>query len=351
MKLIKVIRKMLGMSYKEVCRSLRVAHSTFMRWKERMKKGEPMVKRPGPRKEAPLELKGLMDRIRRLSHKRKRSHGVGLLFEEYNGEISRRDFNCLVRLTRADLNRERAAWMRRIVWLQPGLVWGMDDSEYGVDAEYKKLYLHSVRDLPSKYQFDPLGGDFAKGPRVEENLKLLFDLYGAPLFVKRDQGPNLAHTAVEDLLGEYMVIPLVSPVGYPPYNGGIERSQYEIQSKIEANLPEGEPIQRQHFHVYGQVAAYELNHIPRRSLKGRTPCEVFFSEKRGARFSKRKRCEIFEWIKKLACEIMAELGKSTKPAVQAAWRMAVETWLQLNGHIKVSRGGKVSPYFLPLESH
>jgi len=30
---------------------------------------------------------------------------------------------------------------------------------------------------------------------------------------------------------------------------------------------------------------------------------------------------------------------------------AVESWLQLNGFIQVSRDGKVLPYFSPLESH
>jgi hypothetical protein len=302
-------------------------------------------------KEAPLELEGLMERIQCLDHKRKRSFGTGHLFEEYKGMVSRRDFYHLVDLARSDMNREKAALMRRIEWRQPGLVWGMDDTFYGLDEHDGKLFLHAVRDLPSRYEFNPLGGDFARGPKVAENLRRLFDRYGHPLFLKRDNGGNLAHFKVEELLSEYMVIPLNSPRRYPPYNGAVERGQYELKSRIRMRQADYWSIPRRHFQVYGESAAYELNHLPRRSLGGRPSCQVFFSEKGGAKFSKRKRREIFEWIKNLSCAIMVGLGKSSRRAAEAAWRTAVESWLQLNGFIQVSRNGKVLPYFLPLESH
>jgi len=350
-KLIKVIKKMLSMSYKEACLSLDFGYSTFMRWKKRMQKGKPLVKKPGPKKEAPLELIGLMDRIRSLDHKQKRSHGTGLLFEEYKGMVSRRDFNNLVNLARADMNRDKIAWMRRIEWLQPGLVWAMDDTFYGRDENDLKLFLHSVRDLPSRYQFNPISGDFAGGPAVAQNLRRLFDRYGHPLFLKRDNGSNLAHSEVEKVLSEHMVIPLNSPRGYPPYNGAIEKAQHELKSRVRMRQANFWSIPRRHFHVYGESASHDLNHLPRRSQQGRTSCQVFFSEKGGAKFSKRKRREIFDWIKNLSFAIMVGLGRSSKRAAQAAWRTAVESWLQINGFIQVSRNGKVLPYFSPLESH
>jgi len=350
-KLIKVVKKMLRLSYREVCRSLDFGYSTFMRWKDRMKKGKPLAEKPGPKKEAPLELKGLMDRIRSLDHKRKRSFGTGHLFEEYKDQVSRRDFHRLVELARADLYREKAAWMRRIEWKQPGLVWAMDDTFYDRDEHNLKLFLHAVRDLPSKYQFDPLSGRFAKGPEVTKNLKRLFDRYGHPLFMKRDNGSNLGHSSVEELFSEYMVIPLNSPRRYPPYNGAIEKAQYELKSAVRMRQANFWSISRMHFPVYGASAAHDLNHRPRRSLQGRTSCQVFFSEKGGVKYSKRKRREIFEWIKNLSCAIMVGLGTSSKRAAQAAWRTAVESWLQLNGFIEVSRNGKVLPYFSAVESH
>ena len=153
------------------------------------------------------------------------------------------------------------------------------------------------------------------------------------------------------MLSEYMVIPLNSPRRYPPYNGAVEKGQYELKSGIRMRQAKYGSIPRRHFQVYGESAAYALNHLPRRSLARRPACQVFFSGKGGVRYSKRKRREIFEWIKNLSCAIMVGLGTSSKRAAEAAWRMAVESWLQKNGFIQVSRDGKVLPYFLPSESH
>jgi transposase InsO family protein len=348
---MKVIKKMLKVSYRDVCRSLDFGYSTFMRWKGRVRKGTPIVEKPGPKKTMPLELTGLMDGIRSLDHKRKRSYGTGLLFEVYQDQVSRGTYKRLVRLARADANREKAARMRRIEWKQPGLVWGMDDTYFGRDENYRKLFLHSVRDLSSRYQFEPLGGDFARGPKVAENLKRLFDRYGPPLILKRDNGSNLEHHDVEKVLSEYRVIPLNSPRRYPPYNGAVEKGQFELKQKIGKRKANYWALPRRHFHVYAESASYELNHVPRRCIRMKTSCQVFFSEKGGVKFPKRRRREIFEWIKDLSCAIMVGLGNSSKRAAQAAWRLAVESWLQLNGFIQVSRDGKVLPYFLPEMSH
>ena len=50
--------------------------------------------------------------------------------------------------------------------------------------------------------------------------------------MKRDNGSNLNHQAVNELLSEYMVLPLNSPTYYPQYNGGIENSQSIIKSAL-----------------------------------------------------------------------------------------------------------------------
>jgi hypothetical protein len=65
-------------------------------------------------------------------------------------------------------------------------------------------------------------------------LTATFNRFGAPLFVKRDNGSNLNHTAVNDVLIEYFVMPVNSPVQYPPYNGAIEEAQTELKIGLEA---------------------------------------------------------------------------------------------------------------------
>jgi hypothetical protein len=350
-KLIEVVKDMLRIPIRTVCASLELAYSTYMRWKGRANRGEVLVKKPGPQKVPPLEVKGLMDRIRNLSHRKKRSLGVQRLFEEYKDRVSRRSFQELVFLAREEVKRAARAAMRRIRWLRPGLVYSMDDAICGRDENYRRLFLHTVRDLSSRYQFKPLCGDFAAGPQVAKNLERLFERYGPPLILKRDGGSNLKHEDVEEVLAKYMVIPLTSPRHYPPYNGAIEKGQSELKQGIRRRKKDSVFLPRRHFSVYAESAAGELNHILRRSLQGKVSCQVFFSEKGGAKFSKRQRREIFEWIKDLSCAIISQLGKPSKRAAQTAWRLAVESWLHINGFIEVSVNGEVLPIFPPNLSH
>jgi len=90
-----------------------------------------------------------------------------------------------------------------------------------------------------------------------------------------------------------MVIPLTSPRYYPPY-GTVERAQYELKGKIRRRHKNYVALPHRHFPVYAESAANELNHMPRRSLGGRTSCRVFFSGKGDVKFHKRRRREIFE---------------------------------------------------------
>lgn len=65
-----------------------------------------------------------------------------------------------------------------------------------------------MQDLASRYKFPPPAGDaMPHGEEVAENLERLFERHGAPLVVKRDNGGNLNHGAVDALLDRYLVIP------------------------------------------------------------------------------------------------------------------------------------------------
>ena len=50
-------------------------------------------------------------------------------------------------------------------------------------------------------------------------------------------------------------------------------------------------------------------------------------------------------IKSLAVDIAGELDQHTEAAAETAFRYAVETWMQLNQLIRVTRNGKVLPCF------
>jgi hypothetical protein len=61
---------------------------------------------------------------------------------------------------------------------------------------------------------------------------LIVKLFGTPLFCKRDNGGNLNHHAVNDVLEEANVIPINSPPYTAPYNGAIEHIQVEFKDYL-----------------------------------------------------------------------------------------------------------------------
>jgi hypothetical protein len=70
-------------------------------------------------------------------------------------------------------------------------------------------------------------------------------------------------------------------------------------------------------------------------------CQVYFANKRT--FSKWERRDAFDWITNLRDDI---LNSDQRVQPQAAWRIAVEAWLNMKGFITVTVNGKVSPSFL-----
>lgn len=345
MDLMAFLRETLKVPYTVLCDVGKLAYSTFMRWRGRAKRDEPLVTRPGPKPVEPLDLGALEGAVGALPHRNKRTHGTGALYNQVKGQVSRRDFQELVRQARSDAKAERAVWARRIHWTVPHVVWSMDDTLFGRDCAGQKLFLHTVSDLGSRYRFPPPGEDFACGEEVAGNLEYLFGTYGCPLFMKRDNHGTLNHSAVEEVLSRHGVIPLNSPTYYPPYNGAAEKAQYEVKSLIARKLEERLPCPREQFLPVAREAYMDWNHTPRRSLQGDCACFFFFAGKKEVSFSKRERKSIFDWIVDQTNAIIEFLGDNSKRAAQAARRIAVENWLSMKGFIEVSVGANVLPSF------
>lgn len=348
---VESVKRELGEPYRSVCRELDVPYSSLMRWKDHRRDGEAAVGKPGPGKVAPLDLELLHEEILALHHGRKRTAGTAELYQKHRKQISRRDLQSLVEATRREIRREADALERRIEWLVPGLVWSMDD------AQTQRLptgagHLHLVQDLGSRYKLRVLGEEvLSRGERVADNLLDLFARHGAPLFLKRDNGGNLNHHAINVALGEFGVIPLNSPPHYPPYNGGIERAQLEMQRELEIRIG-GEPVDTRVFRLECELSGHVVNHKRRRSLGGQTACHVLETGRPWVRlFGRRERREVYEEIKSLAVDIAAELDEHTEAAAETAFRYAVETWMQLNRFIRVTRNGEVLPPFYQIRSH
>ena len=75
---------------------------------------------------------------------------------------------------------------------------------------------------------------------------------------------------------------------------------------------------------------------------------MFFSL--GARpvFSKWERRTIYDILRERVERILGSMNQFDKSAREAAWRIAVEFWLQSKGFINVHIPQKVSPNFTPI---
>ena len=314
-----------------------MSYSSLMRWKRRHLQGLPLIEKPGAKKTEPFELDKLKNDMTLLRHAKKRTAGTGNLFSKYSDCISRRDFNAMLIEARYNENIFKKNETSQITWHYPGTAWSFDDSVFKGGKKETKIVMDNIQDLASQYKFTPLNGKrIPCGEEIAGHLSMLFNRFGAPLFIKRDNGANLNHHAVNDILDEYMIMPLNSPGYYPKYNGAIEHTQGEMKEELYHKC--GRYNTGKELELCAEIAAHDLNHKPRRNLMGQHSCQVFFGPYRVG-FSKKQRKEVYDWISDLALEIQKKGGNSVLP--EAAWRAAVKTWLQKNRYISVVKKGKV----------
>jgi hypothetical protein len=344
--MIEELKKRFSMSYRCIAELVDLSYATLMRWKKRTGDGKPALQRPGPRKVRPLDLDGLKRKIETLDHGKKRSRGAGRLHLAYADRISRRDLNKLIIQARRESNQQQAAERCRVAWLRPNLAWAMDDCSKTVIGG-GKLHLHNLSDLCSRYKLPPIASDQSPcGEEVAGHLDRLFTRFGAPLFCKRDNGGNLNHYAVDQVLSDAMVIPINSPVYQASYNGAIERTQGEFKKYLHRWQWKARSLHQ--CAILAETAAHDINHRPRRGLDGKTACRAYFTDDR-IQFPKRRRVSIYHWIRDLAERISIALGKVV--ISPTAWRLAAKQWLLQNGLIRIVRAGKVLPNKSPIWSH
>jgi hypothetical protein len=348
MEIIEDIKGRSGMSYMLICGAMRVPLSTWGRWRKRKKENHRLVNRPGPKKVEPFDPSALDADIRLLDHGSKRSRGATRLYGWYQDSISRRELSRMVWQVRQEVAADHRNRLRQIDWLVPGVVWAMDVTEYDLEGA-GKIHLHNTQDLGSRYKFSPLTGECPVGEEIAGYLSEKFGRFGPPLFLKRDNGGNLNHGAVNEVLSEFFVLPLNSPTYYAPYNGAIEESQRELKACLREKLIPNPPgSENPSMVVYAEVTAHDLNHRLRPCLNGKTSCQVFFSPGERPGFSKLERREIYDILLARVERILRSMDQFGKSAREAAWRIAVEFWLQSRGFIKVHIPQKVLPNFTPI---
>ena len=310
-------------SLDELTRLSGQAYSSVRRWRSRIRNGQSPVRKAGPKKIEPLDLQRFADELGKLVHKRKRSNGSGSLHAAFDASLSRRDIDRAVRVARAKYNTDNREQLHHIEWLHPNLAWSMDDTQFFG----RNGYIHTIRDLASRYQMEPLAGDMASGDEVATHLEDLFEKHGAPLFIKRDNGGNLNHQAVNEVLEKWMVIPINSPIRCPQYNGAIENAQKDWDRFLDPR----DPFVIDNLQTCSRIAAHDLNHTPRPVLKNRIPCAVYHGPDK-LKPNKRYRKDAYESIKHNALDLIDQDDKHPT----CAWRTAVLIWLLMNHHINIT---------------
>lgn len=329
------LRKMAASSWRGTSRALGLPNTSLSRWRLRVERSEPAIRKRGPTKVQPPDMGAILASIKKLESCRERTHGTTKVFQGYQETISRRDFNDLVRQARDQANAELFELQRRVIWHEPGLAWAMDETEYKLVMGKTKLL--NLRDLSTAYKFPPLEGQSLRGEDIASHLEEQVSQFGPPLFLKRDNGSALNDAAVNKVLSGHIIIPLNSPPYYSPYNGAIEHDHREIKERIAAQIsihPAGGDF---HLGAYAQSAIHDLNHQPRRHLKGRTSCEAYFAKRTCWTCGRRERQRVFEWIRDLARQIAMDMNDHDDRSKATAWRMACETWLVRHGHIEINR--------------
>lgn len=338
--MIEEMKATFSLSYACLANQTGLSYRTLMRWKRRLADNLPAVGKRGPKKVQPLNMNELKAKIRNLDHGPKRSTGTGELHRTYGASISRRELNALVIQARNESNHRRRTDTCCVSWLRPNLAWAVDDCRKSDTAATRTLHLHNLTDLCSRYRLPPIAsGSLPCGEAVAGHLAQLFDRFGPPLFCKRDNGGNLNHTTVNEVLENAWVIPINNPPQMASYNGAIERTQREFKDFMKRWQWKASTMESHY--LLSETVAHELNHTPRRCLDNRTACRTYFGGDRIC-YSKRERRGIFGWIRDLAAEIADRAGRPKITTVE--WRIAAKQWLLKNNLIKIEKVGNVLPH-------
>jgi hypothetical protein len=181
------------------------------------------------------------------------------------------------------------------------------------------------------------------GEEVAGHLQYLFDRFDPPLCCKRDNGGNLNHLAVNQVLEEALVIPDNSPLS-GAYNGGIEHTQGEFKSYLD-RWSWKRAVDR--MVLLSETAAHDLNHQPPLfGRQNRLPRLILAAPR--IRYPGASGI-VYRFIQDLAAAVATRAGKSD--ITPTAWRVAARQWLVTNGLIRIQKAGEVSPNFCQKNDH
>ena len=200
-------------------RCLAISARTLASWRRRQSRGELTARPRGrPVREALPEERAVVTAILEETGPRL---GVPTL-QACSPETPRCVLEYLLRDHRRQFQAEHRLVVETLHWGRPGAVWAIDHSQPPRPIEGRYAQILAIRDLAS-------GMQIAWSPVVdataEEALPVLESLalqYGPPLVLKSDNGSAFKSESFTTWLDEWGIVPLLSPVRMPRFNGSCE---------------------------------------------------------------------------------------------------------------------------------
>ena len=328
-----------GRSYRQLICRYDLPRSRVLRWQANIRRGHPAIRRAGLHK-PPLPALLLVVvhlQVANLHHGRYRSRGLPELCRAWSLLVPRADLRDIAARHRLLLRREERSGLQHLHWPHPGTVWAMDE------AVINGTRWLLVIDIASRYRFQLLLADDLPAGRIVPFLDDLLRHHTPPLFLKRDNGPNLACQEVDICLADYGVVALNSPRRWPRYNGAVEYAQREIKAAVILLVQRTGASLQQALAVAPQF----LNAKPRPCLHGASAHEIFHTPTTALAwaFTPNSRKDTKHWIDKRTEAILSTMTVCSRHAQVAARRLATETRMLDMGLIVPVQPKNVSPHF------
>ena len=332
-----------GIQTKEAAAKIGITASTLYRWEQKWEqdrlhpagRGRP-VKRPNP-----FQIELIRADIERLGP------GVGVaVLQGRFPEIPRRELRYQLHEYRRAWIRDRILELETILWKKAGAVWAMDYAEPPAPVDGKYPYILAVRDLSSGDQLMSLPAEHANGTTTKNALKSLIREHGAPLVIKSDNGGALISKEVTEVLEENKIKNLLSPPGYPCYNGSIEAGIGSLKTRAHHEAARNNrPGEWTCDDV--EAARLQANYTARpKGAKGPTPQEMWESRPKISNQERETFLKTSERIKREMLKKCMEGSDSVSELeIARIERRSVESALKEHGYFVTGRRRITPPIF------
>jgi len=204
--------------------------STLRRWTRRVRRGEPVRRRPGPMVRAALP----RETVARLAELVRATHGLigaDALRHAVSG-TTRRTCSAVKHATLREVERERLASTQRVVVARPGILRGFDQLHVATRDGARWLLLSA--DGAVQYRTSVAAVERYDAASVAAAVERDFSHNGAPLVWRVDRARQHAEPRVLDVLARHGVLMLHGPPRLARYYGQLERQNREHRAWLDA---------------------------------------------------------------------------------------------------------------------